>query len=241
MSPPSVFIHFEYPASCAGAASCASAASAASAARSVSLIHALESVFNTAPRRTFEDALPAIIKEAQANAMRRVLLVALVHLSAMSAMSAIPGPVPGSCHWDRADGELRLGGVRVPRTAATCFAAHVPTHTQLQPRPVLCTANHTRHENLCLRRLTQRVARLEAALSSVCSAIVHADDVAYSERCAAGIGAVYRDPQLNASRRPRWLRRSVQQAVGEHHLSALPPETHWHASDLVDELDALDG
>jgi hypothetical protein len=176
--------------------------------------------------------------------MRLVLLVvALVH-AATPAISKTPGSVPGACHWDSASGALRLGGVHVPRRAGACFALPVSTPDAaegLRPRPVLCSANHTRHENLCLRRLTQRVARLEAALSSVCSAIVHADDVAYAERCAAGMGAVYRDPQLNASRRPRWLRRSVQQAAGEHHLSALPPETHWHASDLVDELDALDG
>ncbi len=120
--------------------------------------------------------------------MRLVLLVVALVYAAMPAISktSMPGSIPGACHWDRVDGALRLGGVHVPRRhrPGTCFAlpAATPDAAEgLRPRPALCSANHTRHDNLCLRRLTQRVARLEAALSRVCAAIVHA-----AERAGGG-------------------------------------------------------
>ena len=101
-----------------------------------------------------------------------------------------------------------------------------------------CRANNTRHENLCIRRLNARVSRLELALSALCSSIIHADDVAYSERMALGMGPVYQDFNLTTRRRPRWLRGSVYNIATLHNIHIPPPQTHWQLSDIVAELDA---
>lgn len=109
----------------------------------------------------------------------------------------------------------------------------------LMPKPTLvppCRANHTRHENLCVRRLSGRVQRLELALAAVCSAVLYADDVAWSERAVAAAGDVYLDASLLSSRQPRLLRRSLLRAMTQHGIVETPPETHWQYRDILDEF-----
>ena len=112
----------------------------------------------------------------------------------------------------------------------------------LMPRPTPstppCRSNHTRHENLCVRRLSGRVDRLEKALAAVCSAVLHADDVALSERAAAAVGDVYMDASLATSRNPRMLRRSLLQVMARHGIVNTPPETHWHYKHIFDDPDS---
>lgn len=102
----------------------------------------------------------------------------------------------------------------------------------------LCQKNATRHENLCLRRLSARMHTLERVLAGVSSAIMSADDVAFGERRATSMGEVYLDASLTTARRPRWLRRSIQEVLDKHSFPANHPETHWHARDIVEELDS---
>lgn len=111
----------------------------------------------------------------------------------------------------------------------------------LMPRPSMspppCRSNHTRHENLCVRRLSGRVDRLEKALAAVCSSVIHADDVALSERNAAAVGDIYMDAGLATSRNPRMLRRSLLQVMARHGIVNTPPETHWHYKHIFDDPD----
>jgi hypothetical protein len=100
-----------------------------------------------------------------------------------------------------------------------------------------CQKNSTRHENLCLRRLSARVHKLETVLDGVLSAIMSADDIAFGERRATSMGDVYMDASLAVARRPRWLRRSIQDVLDQHNFPVSPPETHWHPGDVIDELD----
>jgi hypothetical protein len=117
----------------------------------------------------------------------------------------------------------------------SAFAA--PEGEGLLSRPTHCVPNATRHENLCVRRLTARVNSLEKTLAAVCSAVIFADDLAFNERAAHAMGDVYMDAHLQTSRRPRWLRRSMQDVVTEHNLPLLPPQNHWHHRDLFHELE----
>ena len=64
-------------------------------------------------------------------------------------------------------------------------------------------------------------------MASLCAAIVHADDVALMERQASGMGPVFQDMSLSSTRRPRWLRRSVQNVAGQYAVSIMPPEVKW--------------
>lgn len=79
--------------------------------------------------------------------------------------------------------------------------------------------------------------KLENALAAVCSAVIHADDTALNERTSQGMGDVYLDATLSTSRRPRWLRRSMQEVATNYNLPLMPPQTYWHKKDIVEELD----
>lgn len=128
-----------------------------------------------------------------------------------------------------------------PQRGRALFALPVRTYEDayLMPKPIPvppCRANHTRHENLCVRRLSGRVQRLELALAAVCSAVLYADDVAWSERAVAAAGDVYLDASLLSSRRPRMLRNSLLRVMTQHGIAQIPPETHWQYRDILDEL-----
>lgn len=158
--------------------------------------------------------------------MRSTALLCVLYVATACGNTAIP--TLGRIH--SADSSLSFSMVApIPDSSGV-----YPLHRPGQP----CRVNNTRHENLCIRRLTSRVARLELALSAICSSIINADDVAFSERAALGIGHVYQDFNLTARRRPRWLRRSVQDVATIHNIQISPPQTHWQHRDIVSELDA---
>lgn len=149
----------------------------------------------------------------------------------------LPDPLPNPSSAPsprRADSTpaLRLGGVVVPRRIPTLFA--LPVAEALLPRP--CAPNATRHDNLCVRRLEGRVRALEKALSAVCSAVLHADDVAFAERSASGMGDVYFDSGLHTRRRPRYLRSSLLAVMQQHGIADQPPATHWQPERASDTL-----
>lgn len=104
-----------------------------------------------------------------------------------------------------------------------------------------CSSNSTRHENICIRRLTAKVTRLENALSSLLSAIVHADDVALNERMSYKMGRVYKDAHLQSSRRPRMLRQSVQNVANMYNIWIHPVETNWIHEDIMAEVEGMQG
>lgn len=88
----------------------------------------------------------------------------------------------------------------------------------------------TRKDRLDLQRHHKRIERLEAAVEDICSAILHADDVALLEREGNRIGSIYMDTDLSKSRNPRMLRRTLMQAMVRHQFAVKPPENHWHCS-----------
>ena len=127
------------------------------------------------------------------------------------------------------------GGLRLRNSSDTALFFALPdpylTHVQAIPprRPSEhCASNQTRHENLCMRRLTARIVRLENSLAALCSALMHADDVAFNERKAAKMGDVFQDSNMQNKRRPRWLRRSVQDVATQYSIMIMPPEVKWH-------------
>ena len=99
-----------------------------------------------------------------------------------------------------------------------------------------CSPNATRHENICMRRLTAKVTRLESALSGLLSAIVHADDIALNERLSFKMGRVYKDADMQSSRRPRMLRQSVQNVANMYNIGIKPVETNWFPEDIMSEI-----
>ena len=129
------------------------------------------------------------------------------------------------------------------RTRTACaFSMPDPMLPSLQAIPPRrpwrqCGVNSTRHDNICMRRLSARLARLENSVSALCSAIVHADDVALMERQAAGMGFVYQDTNLDNRRRARWLRRGVRDVAAQYSIALMPPEVKWEHMNIVEEID----
>lgn len=99
-----------------------------------------------------------------------------------------------------------------------------------------CSSNSTRHENICIRRLTAKVTRLENAISSLLSAIVHADDIALNERFSYKMGRVYKDAHLQSSRRPRMLRQNVQNVANMYNIWVQPIATNWIHEEIMAEI-----
>lgn len=108
------------------------------------------------------------------------------------------------------------------------------------PKPIrpiqYCSSNSTRHENICMRRLSNKVTMLEKTISSLLSAIVYADDIALNERLSIQMGRVYKDADLQSSRSPRMLRQSVQNIANAYHLYIAPSENNWIPQDILSEI-----
>ena len=51
------------------------------------------------------------------------------------------------------------------------------------------------------------------------------------------MGHVYHDFNLNGRRRPRWLRRSVQELTTQYSIPIMPPEVQWQSASISEEID----
>lgn len=123
-----------------------------------------------------------------------------------------------------------------PRIPVTMLCLHEPealAEPILNPPPPRCVPRVreylTRQDRLELKRYEKRIERLEKTIEDMCSAIIHADDVALLEREGSKIGAIYMDSNLSKSRNPRILRRTLMETILKHQFVVRPPENHWHS------------